>query len=584
MHNFEVWAPYAKSVALAVNGELIEMTPGERGHWHICVGNTGPGDHYAFLLNGDPTLLPDPRSQWQPNGVHGASRIVDHETFRWTDQLWHPPPLDSGILYEMHVGTFTPEGTFESAIERLDYLHELGITHLEIMPVNEFSGERGWGYDGVQPFAPHHSYGGPDGLKQLVNACHEKGLAVLLDVVYNHLGPVGNYLERFGPYFTETYHTPWGAAVNLDGPDSTEVRRFFCDNGLYWLREYHFDGLRLDAVHAFIDRSALHFLEQFASEVDAFGTALGKHLVVIAESELNQPLLVVSREANGYGLNAQWSDDFHHALHTVLTGETDGYYQDFGSLAQIAKALRSVYVYTGEYSAYRRRHHGRPVIGLPGSRFAGYLQNHDQIGNRARGDRISHLVSTDRAKIGSALVLLSPFVPMLFQGEEFGASSPFLYFTDHDDPEVGKAVTEGRKREFAAFGWNPEDIPNPQGKEAFESSKLRWEELREEPHRSLFQWHCELIALRRAHPELTSGCLSEVEVDFSESEQWLSMRRSNVSVCCNLSRSLKTLKIPPKSEIVLKSNEGVSLASSDRIVVPPDSVAVLLSRDHQASS
>lgn len=575
MHKFEVWAPNATTVAVKLKDHQIDLQQEERGYWRQTVEDAEPGDDYFYVLDREELLLPDPRSPFQPSGVHGPSRIVDHGSFAWADKYWQAPPLSGAIIYELHIGTFTPGGTFESAIEKLDYLREVGITHIELMPVNEFPGNRGWGYDGVDLYAPHHGYGGPDGLKRLVNACHEKGLAVLLDVVYNHLGPVGNYLNRFGPYFNENYHTPWGAAVNLDGAGSTEVRRFFCDNALMWLRDCHFDGLRLDAVHAFLDRSATHFLEQLAEEVDTLEAQLERHLVLIAESDLNQPLVVTPREANGYGIDAQWSDDFHHALHTVLTGERDGYYADFGSLAQLAKALKFVFVYDGQYAEDRGRNHGRPVKGLGGARFLGYLQNHDQIGNRAQGDRSSQLLSTERVKIAAALILLSPFVPMLFQGEEFAASSPFQYFTDHDDVEVGKAVTVGRRKEFAGFGWDPENVPDPQSADSFERSKLKWEEVQTEPHRSILDWHRKLIALRHSSPDLVDGRLEMVHVEADEARKILTLRRSRFEIVCNLGAAPLVRQVCARTELVLCSDAGVVIQPSGEITLPPDSIAIL---------
>jgi maltooligosyltrehalose trehalohydrolase len=459
--DFRVWAPRATKVEIAVDNTRTPMAPDTSGWWTADVPADGPATEYTFILDGGHPL-PDPRSAWQPRGVHGPSRVVDHQAFAWTDARWQPGPLSSATVYELHVGTFTLAGTFEAAIERLDHLVALGITHVELMPVAEFPGGRGWGYDGVDLYAPHHGYGGPEGLKRLVDAAHRRGLAVILDVVYNHLGPAGNYLEHSGPYFTDRHRTPWGPAVNLDGPGSSEVRRFFCDNALMWLRDYYMDGLRLDAVHALIDTSAVHFLEQLAAEVQALAAQLGRHLVLIAESDLNDPRLVRPPEVGGYGVAAQWSDDFHHALHAVLTGERAGYYEDFGTLADLAQALTCAFVYDGRYSRFRDRRHGRPATGLSGHRFFGYLQNHDQIGNRAKGERSSHLISPGRLKIAAGLVLTSPFVPLLFQGEEWGASTPFQYFTDHEDPELGRAVSEGRRSEFSAFAWSAEEVPDPQ--------------------------------------------------------------------------------------------------------------------------
>jgi maltooligosyltrehalose trehalohydrolase len=431
MHTFRVWTLLPKRVEIQVDGVRHLMVAEPDGWWHAEVSSAEPGSDYGFFLDGEGPI-PDPRSPWQPRGVRGLSRVVDHGAFGWTDSAWQAPPLSQAVIYELHIGTFTRQGAFQAAIEKLDHLVELGVTHVELMPVNEFSGTRGWGYDGVDLFAPHHAYGGPEGLKKLVDACHSRRLAVLLDVVYNHLGPSGNVLDRFAPYFTSRYATPWGPAINFDGADSDEVRRFFCDNALMWLRDYHFDGLRLDAVHAILDTSAEPFLEQLGVEVKQLEAQLDRPLVLIAESDLNDPRLLWPRERGGFALDAQWSDDFHHALHTVLTGERKGYYSDFGALADLAKALRQAFVYDGQYSAHRRRRHGRPPAGLSGGRFLAYLQNHDQIGNRANGERSSQLLSSERLKIAAAIVFTSPFIPLLFQGEEWGATTPFLYFTDHE--------------------------------------------------------------------------------------------------------------------------------------------------------
>lgn len=572
MHKFEVWAPNAEEVAVKTGNDSHPMQRSEGEWWQVEVQDAEPGTDYAFGIDGaDP--VPDPRSPWQPQGVNGPSRLVDHRSFRWTDGKWQARPLASSIIYELHVGTFTPQGTFESTIERLDYLVDLGITHIELMPLNEFSGPWGWGYDGVDLYAPHHAYGTPDALKKLVNACHEKGLAVLLDVVYNHFGPAGNYLGKFGPYLTTAYKTPWGAAVNLDHRGSQEVRRFFIDNALMWLRDYHFDGLRLDAVHAFVDRSAIHFLEQLSSEVEALGARSGRHLVLIAESDLNDPRIVRSREAHGYGIDAHWNDEFHHALHSVLSGEKNGYYEDFGGLAHLAKALKQAYVYDGVYSVHRERVHGRPIADLPGDRFVVFSQNHDQIGNRAGGERLSHLVSLGRQRLAAALVLTSPFVPLLFQGEEFGASSPFLYFSQHD-PELGRKVSEGRKNEFGAFGWNPEDIPDPQEASTFERSKLRWDEVKQEPHSSLLAWYKTLIALRRHTGALTDGRLHALEVKFDERAKWLTLRRGSIEIACNLGADRLAVPISGSGRNILPSEGGWQLRPG-LIELPADSVAIL---------
>ncbi|MGH8991479.1 MAG: malto-oligosyltrehalose trehalohydrolase [Acidimicrobiia bacterium] len=576
MTTFSVWAPEAQTVQLMLGDERRPMVPGAGGWWVLSVPEAGPGTDYAFAIGGGPPL-PDPRSPFQPDGPHGRSRVVDHSAFPWTDQAWTGPvPLSAGVIYELHVGTFTGAGTFEAAIERLDHLVDLGVTHIELMPVCEFPGTRGWGYDGVDLFAPHHAYGGPEGLKRLVDACHARRLGVLLDVVYNHLGPDGNYLAAYGPYFTDRYPTPWGQAVNFDGPGSDEVRRLVGDNACMWLEDYHIDGLRLDAVHAIYDTSALHILEELGTRVRALETRLGRRVVVIPESDLNDPRPVRPVAAGGYGLDASWSDDFHHALHAALTGEGSGYYGDFGSLADVADALEKVYVYDGRHSPYRGRRHGRPATGLTGHHFVGFFQNHDQVGNRAQGERSCHLVSLGKLKIGAALVAGAPFVPMLFAGEEWAASSPFCYFTDHQDPELGRAVSEGRRREFAAFGWEPSQVPDPQQPVTFERSKLDWAEVDKEPHAEMLAWHRQLLALRRRLPDLSDGNLARVRTIFDEEEGWLVMNRGAATVAANLSAERRFLPLPPEPGVVLLASAGyIRLSNDGRLDMPPETVAVL---------
>jgi maltooligosyltrehalose trehalohydrolase len=572
---FQLWSPQATTVELTIGGERIPMTAGHDGWWSVEAPGTGPATEYAFSLDGDPPL-PDPRSPWQPHGVHGPSRVLEHQAFAWTDGRWQPGPLSAAVLYELHIGTFTPAGTFEAAIERLEHLVELGITHVELMPVAEFPGGRGWGYDGVDLYAPHHGYGGPEGLKRLVDAAHRQGLAVILDVVYNHLGPAGNYLARFGPYFTERHHTPWGPAVNLDGPGSDEVRRFFCDNALMWLRDYHLDGLRLDAVHALIDTSAVHFLEQLAAEVQALAAQLGRHLVLIAESDLNDPRVVRPPAIGGYGVAAQWSDDFHHALHAVLTGERSGYYADFGSLVDLAQALTGAFVYDGRYSTFRHRRHGRPANGLTGHQFLGYGQNHDQIGNRAQGERSSHLLSLGHLRIAAALVLTSPFIPLLFQGEEWGASTPFQYFTDHEDAALGRAVSAGRRAEFAAFGWSADEVPDPQDPATYVRSQLDWRELACEPHASLLDWHRRVIRLRRQMPALTDGRLDQVRVRFDSEARWVALERGPVTVACNLAPHGQTVPLPTgRSPRILLSSETAIAVTAGGVIMPGEALVIL---------
>lgn len=575
MGRLSVWAPRARNILVEIEGKRLEMSQAEGGWWQVESELAEPGADYAFIVD-DSKPLPDPRSYRQPFGVHGPSRVLDHNRFTWQDKGWQPPPLSSAIVYELHVGTFTPEGTFQGVEERLDHLIELGITHVELMPVNSFSGSRGWGYDGVDLYAPHESYGGPEGLKHLVNRCHQKGLAVILDVVYNHFGPEGNYLEHFGPYLTERHRSPWGEAVNFDGPESDEVRRFFCDNAAMWFRDYHMDALRIDAVHAIVDTSPTHILEALAAEVEALKTETGRHMALIAESDLNDPRVVRRREIGGYGIDAQWSDDFHHALHTVLTGETAGYYADFGALSQLAKALTSAFVYDGQYSKYRRRRHGRPVEGLSGNRFLGYIQNHDQVGNRATGTRLGHLVSPDRLKIAAVLVFTAPYVPMVFQGEEWAAGTPFQYFTDHQDPGLGEAVKKGRRSEFASFGWEETDIPDPQSQETFERSKLNWEEVGRSPHKEMLEWYRKCIRLRRSMPVLRTGRLDQVRTSFHEQDRWLVMERTLIVVACNLAPFNQTVPLETNAspEVILASDDA--RPNPHGIFMPPESVAVLV--------
>lgn len=550
------------------------MTRDSNDWWSLTLDSAGPGTNYGFVLDGEGPL-PDPRSLWQPSGVHGLSRVVDHTEFPWTDHQFRPTALASAVVYELHIGTFTSEGTFDSAVGRLDYLAELGVSHVEIMPVNAFPGQHGWGYDGVDLFSVHQAYGGPAALKHLINACHMRGLAVILDVVYNHLGPSGNYLARFAPYFNQRYFTPWGPAVNFDSTLSDEVRRFFCDNAIMWLRDYHVDGLRLDAVHAILDTSAEPFLEQLSNEVTALEEVTGRHYVLIAESDLNDPRLLWSRERGGFDLDAQWNDDFHHALHCSVTGEKTGYYSDYSGYADLAKAFRHAYVYDGCYSPYRRRRHGRSPRGLSGHRFIVFTQNHDQIGNRLRGDRLSHNLDPGRLKIAAALLLTSPFVPMLFMGEEWGASTPFLYFTDHQEPEMARAIREGRCREFSALGWKAEDVPDPQAVSTFEQSKLNWSEQNREPHADLLEWYRRLLQLRRGEPALLDGRLDWIETHYDEVNRWFALERGPVSVVCNLNHSDQRIPIRPGAHEVLLASAPAGLATDSRLDLSAASVAIL---------
>ncbi|HKU44684.1 MAG TPA: malto-oligosyltrehalose trehalohydrolase [Polyangiales bacterium] len=564
---WKIWAPKARELEVVVNGR---PRPAERqadGSWRADT----PPLEADYQLRIDGQLRPDPRSRFQPDGVHGPSRWVADE-YAWHDESFRAVPLSAAVIYELHVGTFTPEGTFQAAIARLPHLKQLGVTHVELMPVAAFPGRQGWGYDGVALYAPHAAYGSPRDLKRLVAACHELGLAAILDVVYNHLGPDGNYLGEFGPYFSERHKTPWGAAVNLDDAGSDEARRFFIDNARMWLREYHFDGLRLDAVHALYDQSAVHFLEQLASEVAELSAALHKPLCVIAESDLNDPRLVRSRDAGGYGLCAQWSDDFHHAVHSLLTGEQSGYYADFGSVELLARTLKRGYAYDGTFSEFRGRSHGRPLGEVSGHRLLGYIQNHDQIGNRARGERIGHLVSPGKLRIGAALVFTAPFVPMLFQGEEWNASAPFQYFTDHQDPKLAEAVRQGRRAEFAAFGWTPEDVPDPQDAATFRRSVLDWTELERPQHAEVLAWYSALARLRAQTPELLDGRFDRVSLEWDESKRYLVMQRGPITLQANFGESPVVLPRPNGQPVLSFPEQPTGDAST--VALAPDGCSI----------
>ena len=537
---FSVWAPAASWVHAEVSGQSHPMSEdAKRPGWWTAEVDAPAGTDYTFRID-DGERLADPRSPCQPYGPLGASRTYDHGAFDWTDQAWHGTPLAGAVLYELHVGTFTAEGTLDAAIGRLDHLVRLGVSVVQLMPLAAFPGEHGWGYDGIGLWAVHEPYGGPDALKRFVSACHARGLGVYLDVVYNHVGP-GNKLASFGPYFTDVYATPWGDAVNLDQQLSDEVRDFIVQNALMWLRDYHLDGLRLDAVHAFQDHRAVHLLEELASAVDAASASCGRPLTLVAESDLNNPRLITARAAGGYGLAGQWDDDFHHAVHALVTGERQGYYGDFGAIAGVAKVLAGGYFHDGTWSSFRRRTHGRPVdvLTTPGDRFVVFAQNHDQVGNRATGDRLPQTLAgrghrDGLLRIAAGLVLTSPYTPMLFMGEEWGADTPWQYFTDHTDPFFASAVSRGRRSEFARHGWQASEVPDPQDPETFLRSKLDWSQPEAGPHAPLLEWYRSLIALRRSRPELADPRLGQVRVSFSEEERWLAVTRGGLLIVANL--------------------------------------------------
>lgn len=528
---FSVWCPDFERVRVRVGDVDHEMRRADDGWWSADV-EAPSGTDYAFLLGDDDTPLPDPRSTWQPHGVHAASRVYDQDAFAWTDHDWAGRPLERSVIYELHIGTFTPGRTFDAAIERLDHLVDLGVDLVEVLPVNSFDGTAGWGYDGVLWGAVHEPYGGPDGFKRFVDACHARGLGVVLDVVYNHLGPSGAYLDRFGPYFAG--ENDWGPGLNLDGPQSDEVRRYVIDNAMAWFEHFHVDALRLDAVHALVDTRAMPILEELSVETDRMSAELGRPLSLIAESDLNDPRTVRPRSSHGLGMDAQWSDDLHHALHVRLTGETDGYYADFAAPGALAKTLRGAFFHDGTWSSFRERTHGRPVDvhELTGTSFLAYIQNHDQIGNRATGDRISATLSPDLQACAAAIVLLGPYTPMLFMGEEWAASTPWQFFASFPDPELAEAVRTGRRREFGRHGWGESEVPDPMDPATVERSTLDWDEIAEPDHAGMLETYRSLIALRRRHPELGDPSLGDLTVDVAADDSWLVMHRGRFRVAC----------------------------------------------------
>ncbi|MCB0998444.1 MAG: malto-oligosyltrehalose trehalohydrolase [Acidimicrobiales bacterium] len=529
LHTLALWAPASEHVSAIVGGTPVALRRDDDGWWSAPeVALVGP---YRFVVDGDE--IPDPRSCHQPDGVDGGSWPL--APYDWHDAGWIGRPLVDEVILELHVGTFTPEGTLDAAIDRLDDLVDLGITAVEVMPLATFPGERGWGYDGVLLYAVHPAYGGPDAFRRFVDACHARHLAVVLDVVYNHLGPSGNHLPRLGPYFTNAHSTPWGAAVNLDQPGSDEVRRFFVDNATMWIRDFHVDGLRLDAVHAFHDDSAASgrepFLAQLTRAVRAAADAVGRVVFVIGESDLNDPTLVDPGPDAPAALDAVWSDDLHHALHVALTREADGYYADYVGWEDVARALERVYVYDGRMSMHRGRQHGSPVDDRPRRAFVVSVQNHDQVGNRATGTRLGHLVGPAELEAAAAVVLCSPFVPMLFQGEEWAASTPFLYATDHTDPAIAEAVTTGRRREFGSFVSFTDEVPDPQAEATFRASVLDWDEREHDPHASVLRWYRRLIEMRRTHPALrTHGPLDTSAAWHPDTGAFVMMRGQRLMV------------------------------------------------------
>jgi maltooligosyltrehalose trehalohydrolase len=567
MSSIRVWAPNCARVRVVVASSVTALVPQADGWWRGP--EVAPGTDYAFLLDDADEPVPDPASRWQPYGVHGASREYDQDAYRWQDAGWRGRDLTAAIIYELHVGTFTPGATLDTAIERLDHLVSLGITQVELMPVNAVNGVWNWGYDGVGWYAVHEPYGGPDALKRFVDACHARGLAVVLDVVYNHLGPSGNYLPRFGPYL-KTGRSTWGSLINLEEPP---VRRFIIDNALMWLRDYHLDALRLDAVHALHDTAATHVLAELAAEVDALALDVGRPLTLIAESDLNDPVMITPRP-QGHGLAAQWDDDVHHALHALLTGERQGYYVDFGSLSCLAKVLTSAFFHDGTHSTFRGRQHGKPVdrARIPGNRFVVCLQNHDQVGNRAVGDRLPELTSPGLLRVGAVLLLTSPFTPMLWMGEEWAASTRWPFFTSHPEPHLAEATGLGRIEEFATHGWDVAQMIDPQDPDVYRSAILNWSERHEPVHATMLELYRALIALRAAEPDLRDADLAGVHVDYDEAARWLVVHRGAFDVVVNVADDPQD--VPARVAHVVLATDEASIRDG-AVHLPGQSAAIV---------
>ncbi len=575
VHEFTVWAPSATSVDVDLSGRRLPMLKGDGGWWSLTVDEAGHGTDYLFSLDGAHPV-PDPRSAWQPYGVHGASRVFDTDRHAWSDASWAGCDARGAVLYELHVGTFTAEGTLDAAHARLEHLVSLGVDMVSLMPVAAFPGRWGWGYDGVDLYAVHEAYGGPAALQRFVDACHGRGLAVCLDVVYNHLGPNGNYLHGFGPYFTDRHHTPWGQAVNLDGDDAEPVRRYVVDNALRWMRDFHVDALRLDAVHALADDSPTHLLAQLSDETALLAKDLGRPLSLVAESDLNDATMVTPTSEGGLGMTAQWNDDFHHALHALLTDERQGYYADFGAMETLEKALTRVFVHDGGWSSFRESDWGAAVDTalVPGHAFLAYTATHDQVGNRATGDRPTTSLSPGQSAVAAAITLTSPFTPMLFMGEEWGAATPWQFFTDHEDPDLADSIRQGRRREFADTGWDAEQIPDPQDNATRDASVLDWQEIAAQPHQRLFAWYRELLALRRREADLRDDRLDQVQVDHDAELGWFVVRRGAFRVVCNLSPEARAVTLDAAPVSTALAWDGAML-ERDGVRVPGHSAAVV---------
>jgi len=572
-----VWAPHAERVDLVVGDRAVPMVRGADDVFEQ-EAPAAHGERYGIRLDGG-AVRPDPRAVWLPDGVHSPGAVYHHDRFAWTDEGWTGRPWEQAVVYELHVGTFTPDGTFDAATRRMEHLVDLGVTHVELLPVCAFDGVAGWGYDGVAPWSVHEPYGGPDGLKAFVDAAHRHGLAVILDVVHNHLGPSGAYLSELGPFFTDRYHTPWGESVNLDGPGSDQVRAYLLGSLSAWVHDFHVDGIRLDAVHEMQDNRAVPFLEEISAAMDGWSSRLGRPLVTVAESDRNDPWTVMPRGQGGLGMTAQWDDDVHHALHAWLTGESQGYYADFAADPPTAlqTVLTAAFLHAGGYSSFRGRSHGRPVdrAAVPGYRFVASLQTHDQVGNRALGERLPALVPDGHLAAGAALLLLGPFVPMLFMGEEWAASTPWLFFSSFDDPDLAAAVTQGRRAEFADHGWRAADVPDPQAPGTVERSRLVWDERHDPRHAAMLAWYRHLLRLRHTHPQLRDPRLDQVRVEATD--EVVTMHRGDVRVAASVADQPRTVLLDRPVGTVLASFGRVAGLDgpSTEVLLGPGSAAVL---------
>jgi len=551
---FRVWAPHAEKMTLRLTseGRDVDMHPVAGGYWSVREDGLKPGTRYRYRIDGG-DHFPDPASLSQPDGVHGDSELVLLDDFRWTDQGWKNIPLDEMIQYELHTGTFSPSGNFEGIAERLGYLADLGINAIELMPVGQFSGERNWGYDGAYPFAVHDSYGGAKRLMSLVDACHRKGIAVILDVVYNHFGPEGNYVSQFGDYFSGNYSTPWGKPVNFDGPLSDQVRDYILQNAMMWFRDFHIDALRLDAVHAIYDLGAKHVLQEMAEKLKLTGQSMNKPGYLIAESHLNDVRMINPAEKGGYGLDAQWSDDFHHAVHALTTGERDGYYMDYGDPGQLAKAMKEVFIYNGQYSEFRKKSYGNSTEGNPGDQFVIFSQNHDQVGNRKLGERLISLTGFETAKLVAGTMFITPNIPMLFMGEEYGERNPFYYFVSHLDPELNMLVRKGRENEFRDFQQGGKAAPHPDAPESFEQSKLSWGFGSDPEQGAMLRFYKELIRLRKHHPVLRATNKENIEAGNDVNLLWAvrTEKKDVVFAFMNYSDKHRQVTVPREPDMAL---------------------------------